>query len=255
MEKFRTSEIYADFYENGQKPLVVLINGSKPGLPDPLDQDFLDSLKKSYNVLLLAYFGAPGLPETLENIPMEYFINSIDYIKNKIGIDNDKIAILGNSKGGEAALVLTKYYESKITVACVASCYVFAGLPKDYRDMINNPKSSWTYNNKQIPFIKFYIDDEILKDAMNNNFTKCHEKSIELNYNKDAEIDIQNYKGKVLLLSAEHDPYWPSKNMSAKLYESNKEKVQHKTLDLNGHRYFCFPESAKEILEFLNENL
>lgn len=57
MEKYRTNKIYADFYENEQKPLVVLISGSKPGLPDPVNKDFLESLKKSYNVLLLAYFG------------------------------------------------------------------------------------------------------------------------------------------------------------------------------------------------------
>ena len=257
MIKYRSKEIYGDLYENGQNPLVVLINGSKPGIPDPINEEFLNSLRKSYNVLLLAYYGVGQLNETLENIPMEYFINAIDFIKNKIGITNDKIAIVGNSKGGEAALVLTKYCKSKATVACVASSYVFAGLPKDYRDMINNPKSSWTYKNKELPYIKFYIDDKILKDAMNNKFINCHEKSIELNYKKDAEINIDNYNGNILLLSAENDPYWPSKKMSKKLFDNckDKSKVYHITLNLNGHRYLDFPESTKEILRFLKNSL
>ena len=53
MIKYRSKEIYGDLYENGQNPLVVLINGSKPGIPDPINEEFLNSLRKSYNVLLL----------------------------------------------------------------------------------------------------------------------------------------------------------------------------------------------------------
>lgn len=188
---------------------------------------------------------------------MEYFINSIDFIKNKIGIGNDKIAIVGNSKGGEAALVLTQYYQSKLTVACVASCYVFEGLPLKDEDIVLNPKSSWTYNDKELPYIKFYIDDEILKEAMNKKFMNCHEKSIELNYNKDACINVDDYNGTILLISAEHDPYWPSKMMSNTLVQNcrNNDRINHMTLDLEGHRYLDYPESTAEILKYINNNL
>lgn len=257
MKKYRSNEIYADFYENGNKPLVVLINGSKPGLPYPVNKQFLDSLKESYNVLLLAYFGVENLQKSLEEVPMEYFINAIDYIKNKINIDNDKIAIVGNSKGAEAALLLTRYYNSRITIATVPSCYTFQGLPKDYHDIVKNPKSSWTYNNKEVPYIKFYINNEIIKNAMNEKYIQCYEKSIELNFNNDSVINVDNYKGNILLISAEHDPYWPSKKMSNILAENckTKGKIKHITLNLNGHYYLNYPESTEEILKFINKYL
>ncbi len=56
MQEYRTKELYADFYENEGKPLVVIIGGSRPGLPAPLNKDFLERLKKDFQVLLLAYF-------------------------------------------------------------------------------------------------------------------------------------------------------------------------------------------------------
>ena len=42
MQEYRTKELYGDFYENEGKPLVVIIGGSRPGLPAPLNQDFLE---------------------------------------------------------------------------------------------------------------------------------------------------------------------------------------------------------------------
>lgn len=42
MQEYRSKEIYGDFYENEDKPLVVLIGGSRPGLPAPLSEDLLN---------------------------------------------------------------------------------------------------------------------------------------------------------------------------------------------------------------------
>lgn len=256
MKQYRSKEIYGDFFENEKKPLVVIINGSKPGLPYPIEENFLETLKNRYNVLLLAYFGIGELPHSLEMVPMEYFINSINYFKDKIGLNDDEIIVIGNSKGGEAALVLTNFLQSAITIACVASCYVFQGLPENDMDIVNNPKSSWTYNNRELPYIRFYTDNEIFKEAMENKFYNCHLKSLENNYNEDAVINVDDYKGRIFLISAEHDPYWPSKDMSNKIIENcrNKNKISHISLNLNGHRYLDFKESTHEILKYLDKN-
>jgi len=73
-------ETYGDFYENEGKPLVVILGGSRSGLPSPLNEDLLDYLKPNYNVLLLAYFGVGDLPKTLERVPVEYFVNAMKYL-------------------------------------------------------------------------------------------------------------------------------------------------------------------------------
>ncbi|MBX4265082.1 acyl-CoA thioester hydrolase/BAAT C-terminal domain-containing protein [Clostridium estertheticum] len=83
------------------------------------------------------------------------------------------------------------------------------------------------------------IDKNAMKEAEKKNYCKCYEMSIENNLNKDALININNYKGKILLLSAENDNYWPSKKMSNMLVKNsnNKENINHIVLELEGH-YF-----------------
>jgi dienelactone hydrolase len=258
MQEYRTKEIYGDFYKNEGKPLVVILGGSRPGLPAPLSENLLNYLKPNYNVLLLAYFGVGTLSKTLETVPIEYFINAISFIKEKHKIADNQVVVIGQSKGGEAALLLSNYMESAITIACVADSYVFQGLPANLFSMnISQPKSSWSFNNKELPYIKFYVDEDAMKDAKNKNFCRCNEKSIEKNYNKDALINIDSYKGKILLLSAENDKYWPSKKMSNILVENNKNKnnINHITLDLEGHYFLNYDQSVNEIINFLKTNV
>lgn len=255
MQEYRTREIYGDFYKNKDKPLVIILGGSRPGLPAPLSEDLLNYLKPNYNVLLLAYFGVGSLPKTLERIPMEYFVNAINFIKGKHKIANNQVVVIGQSKGGEAALLLSNYMESAITIACVAGCYVFQGLPVTPIS-IKSPKPSWSLNNQDLPYIKFYFDENIMKAAENKNYCKCYEMSIANNFNKDALINIDNYKGKILLLSAENDKYWPSKKMSNILVENikNKNNINHIPLNLKGHYFLDYEQSVNEIINYLKIN-
>ncbi|WP_315074851.1 acyl-CoA thioester hydrolase/BAAT C-terminal domain-containing protein [uncultured Clostridium sp.] len=125
MEQYRSKEIYADFYENKGKPLAVIMGGSVPGLPSDISNDLSNYLKQNFNILLLAYYGVGELTKSLEMVPIEYFTNSINFIKEKYNIPDNDVIIIGQSKGGEAALVLTNYIKSAITIACVPSSYVF----------------------------------------------------------------------------------------------------------------------------------
>jgi uncharacterized protein len=150
--------------------------------------------------------------------------------------------------------LLSKYLESSITIACVPGCYVFQGLPIKFFNMIF-PKSSWTLNNKDVPYIKFYFNKNVKRDAKNKFYSTCYEKSIENNFKKDALINIDKYKGKILLLSVENDRFWPSKKMSNILVENsrNKNNINHIVLDLEGHYFLEYEQSVKEIINFLNQ--
>lgn len=257
MVEYRSKEIYGDFYENKGKPLAVIIGGSRAGLPAPLNEELLRYLKSKYSILLLAYFGVETLTETLQDVPMEYFVNAINFIKEKYKIDEDKVIIIGQSKGGEAALLLTNYIKSAVTIACVPGCYVFQGLPKNLLDLVKaEPKSSWSFDNKELPYIRFYIDEEVIEHAKNGDICMCYEKSIAKNFNKDALINIDNYQGKILFLSAEKDKYWPSKKMSNILIEnsSHKNNLTHISLDLEGHYFLNYSESVSIMINYLNRN-
>jgi esterase/lipase len=252
MKQFRTKELFADLYENQNKPLVVIIGGSRAGIwsVSPL---LLDYLKEHYNVLIFAYFGVGGLPKNLIKVPLEYFINGINKVKTILNLKDKDIIIIGNSKGGEAALLLiSKYINAGAAIACVPSCYVWQGIRKNLLDMII-PKSSWTYNNKQLPFIKLKFDREILKDIKKKSYNSCYSKSIKTNMNSSAKIDLSNYKGQLLLLSAEADNYWPSKEMSENIMRDFNINVTHTVLNLSGHYFQEYEESIVETIKFLEK--
>jgi uncharacterized protein len=256
MEAHRNKELYGDYYENRNKnkPLLVIIGGSKSGIPTIGDSLF-DYFKLNYNVLVLAYFGVEKLPKNLERIPLEYFINAISYFKGKLNITDNGVVLVGSSKGGELVLLLiSKSVNSSIAIACVPSCYVFQAIPNNIFSIMF-PRSSWTIKNREIPFVKFRFNKEILRDIRNKIYLSCYEKSIELNKNARALINIDNYKGKLLLISAEIDQYWPSKEMCNRLAESgNRNNIQHIVLDVEGHYLLEYEKSSNEIIKYLESN-
>ncbi len=251
--EIRNNELYADFYENDDKPLLVVIGGSLAGIPT-VSEDLLEYFKANYNVLILAYFGVGDLPEKLERIPLEYFINAIEYFKKKLKLGDDKVIIIGTSKGGELVLLLiSEYIQPHTAIACVPSCYVWQGIPYGLRSILF-PRSSWTFNGKDIPFVKFRYNRKIINDLKKQEYTSCHEKSIQLNKNKNAMIKVDNFKGNLLLLSAETDHFWPSKSMCEFIVKSNSHQMIHKVLDLEGHYLLQYELSGKEIINFLNQS-
>lgn len=256
MVTYRKKELYGDYYENGNKnrPLLVIIGGSKSGIP-AIGNSLFDYFKLNYNVLVLAYFGVGQLPKNLERIPLEYFINAIGYFKEKLNITDNEIVLVGSSKGGELVLLLiSKFINFSITIACVPSCYVFQAIPTSVFSIIS-PKSSWTIKNKEIPFVKFRFNKKILRDIRNKIYLSCYEKSIELNKNNKGSINIKNYTGKLLLISAENDKYWPSKDMSNCLEKSgNRNNIRHIVLDVEGHYLLEYEKSGTEILKYLESN-
>lgn len=257
MKEYRTRELYGNFYEKPGRPFVVVIGGSRPGLPAPLDERFLNYLKENFNVLLLAYFGVGALPGSLERVPIEYFVNAVSSIKKEYGIENSQVIVIGQSKGGEAALLLTNYMKSVVTIALVPSCYVFQGLPSEFTpERFSDAKSSWTYQNKELPYIKFCFTPEIALDVMRKKYCRCYELSIEKNYNDKACINVDQYPGKILLLSEPDDIYWPSRKMCGMLVKNSPDnsRIQHICLELEGHYLMNYKQSVDAIIEYLDSN-
>lgn len=250
--ELRSKELYADLCENPGKPLVVIIGGSRKGIWS-ISPELLDYLRERYSVLIFAYFGVDKLPPFLEEIPLEYFINGINLVKKSLNLHDQDISIIGNSKGAEAALLLiSRHIAPRAVVACVPSCYIWQGIPHGLFSALF-PRSSWTYQEKQLPFVRLRINGPILQDIRNKHYASCYEASISRNMNAEARIDLSQYKGKLLLLSAKVDNYWPSKEMSDSIVRDFKIDVVHKVLDLNGHYFQEYDESINETISFLEE--
>lgn len=74
-----------------------------------------------------------------------------------------------------------------------------------------------------------------------------------MNRNENAIIKLNNYKGKLLLLSAEVDHYWPSKEMCTSIERNNNNNIKHVVLNLEAHQFLAYDTPSKEIIAFLTQ--
>ena len=87
----------------GPCPAVLALGGAGGGLSEGAAESFAS---EGFAALALAYFGLDGLPRELVEIPLEYFEGAIAWLKRHPEVNAGRVAVVGNSKGGELALLL-----------------------------------------------------------------------------------------------------------------------------------------------------
>ncbi len=128
-----------------RRAAVVLLGGSEGGLPSSYLAALLAG--QGYAVLGVAYFGLPGLPSTLSDVPLEYFARALRWLARQPGVDPGKIAVLGISRGSEAAQLLGVHYPSLVHA-------VIASVPSDAA-ICSYPgcrTAAWTLGGKPLPY-------------------------------------------------------------------------------------------------------
>jgi dienelactone hydrolase len=121
-------------------------------------------------------------------------------------VDASRIALLGLSRGAEAALLLASTFPDVSTVVAFApSAYLWMGQrPPDYQLI-----PSWTINGKALPFVPtkearaYRADDNEAERHL--RYLATHPDSTRV-----ATIPVERIRGPVLLFSGGRDPIWPS---------------------------------------------
>lgn len=140
------SGVYGEYFRPAgasSRTAVVLLGGSNGGLGNGFAAGLLAS--HGYPVLSLAYFGAPGLPTTLQRIPLEYFQHAISWLAKQPEADPKRITVIGVSRGGEAALLIGATYPKLVRA-------VAAYVPSDtvYPSPTNYSVPAWTLAGKGV---------------------------------------------------------------------------------------------------------
>ena len=136
----------------GRRPAVLVLGGSEGRLPGALLPALLAS--NGYPALGVAYFAEPGLPQTLSRIPLEYFAGALRWLARQPGVDPARIAVLGVSRGSEAAQLLGVYYPNLVHAViasvpsnaaicsypgCTGPAWILHGQALAYTSEISNP--------------------------------------------------------------------------------------------------------------------
>jgi dienelactone hydrolase len=249
-EQIRTKELVANYYYPRNKqniPLMILLGGAEGGIgPDEYAQIIASH---GYAVLALAYFGMDNLPKSCERIPIEYFFNAIDWAKRKQFIDSSRVLILGGSKGGEAALLIASIRSDiKGVIAVAPSNVVWQGIPNGF----SMPKSAWTLQGKELPFLISSYSFSFLKKWMGNSIQVELTELCQTIFTEEKSkieptiIKVEKINGPIMLIAGKEDKRWPSYYMcQMAINRLDSLKFKHQVVSLlyknAGHR-ICAPE-------------
>ncbi len=211
----REDGLYGEFYapEDAAGPLpgLILIGGSEGGI-DAISAMAAPFAEAGYAALAIAYWGEQGLPQTLEEIPLEYFDRAAAWLAARPEVDAGAIGAAGWSRGAEAALLLAARNPRIRAVAALApSGVVWQGL--DFADPMNMGPA-WTAQGQALPFVTpdaaFYSPG----GAMTPMFLGAMD---EADARPETAIPVEAINGPVLLISGDDDQMWPSAMMAERI--------------------------------------
>ena len=256
--------IIADFFTDDAVQLnkaIIMLGGSEGGkswsrIKRPIEY----LVQKGYAVLSLAYFKEKGLPNSLEEIPLEYFEKAFHWLSKQTGIAADEYAILGGSKGAEAGLVLgSKYPQVKAVIALSPSNVVWQGIPHNRFEIGKDIKSSWTSQGEGLPFLAYPNSIKNL-DLLLLRLRKMHEEALQkTSCVKAAAIQVEDIQGAILLISGQQDRMWPAASMGKAIMERLETqnfdyRYEHKTYATGHNGIIMNRDCWRKIGDFLDEN-
>ncbi|MEO6086118.1 MAG: acyl-CoA thioesterase/bile acid-CoA:amino acid N-acyltransferase family protein [Umezawaea sp.] len=218
-------------------PGVIVLGGSEGGLHET-DAALLAG--HGFAALALAYFGAPGVPEHLVDVPLEYFGKAISYLSERAG----EIGVLGGSRGGEVALLLgATFPEVRAVVSVVGSGVVTQGIGpgRNLLQILQHEAASWTLKGEALPYLPYTVPERLRTDVVDDRPVRLEQAfDVVDGIPEEAVIPVERILGGVLLLSAGDDRSWPSTTLSevAKLRLDEHEHpfpYEHVVYPLAGH--------------------
>jgi dienelactone hydrolase len=125
-------------------PAVLLFGGSEGGNVQQYTAALLAA--HGFPALSIAYFGGPGLPATLKDIPLEYFVTAARRLAATAGVDPAHVLALGYSRGSEAALLLAQNFPDLFH-----GCLLYAPSAYANPSFPGGTGAAWTLRGAPVP--------------------------------------------------------------------------------------------------------
>ena len=186
---------------------VIVLTGSSGRVDLGRAQLFAE---RGATVLAQRWWGGEGQAPGINLIPLEVFVRGIDTLKSE---GCERIAVLGVSRGAEAAL-LTAARDPRIDVAIAISptsvVWQCTGAGLDGHAW--PPRSSFTWDGEALPFIVYDPRAWPPSDGSPPAYRGLHERSLKT-FAEDvpaAAIPVEQARADIILVAGAGDQLWPS---------------------------------------------
>jgi dienelactone hydrolase len=244
----REQGLVGRMYEPGgpPRPAVLVLGGSQGGIPAAYAPVLAGH---GYATFALAYFRTDGLPVDLVDVPLERLERGLEWLRARPSVDPGRVAVLGHSRGAEAALLLAATNaQVKAVVALAPSHVVWEGAVRDPAKKglaaLKPERSAWTRAGQPLPFVpKTVTPDLAARVAAGERFHTIEMmrlSSVDLMAVERARIPVETIRGPVLLVSSLSDRMWPAADMADRVTEALRaarfpHRVEHLQYDGLAH--------------------
>lgn len=200
--------------ETRRSVAVLLLGGSEGGIGAGAAAALVAS--HGYPALKLAYFREDGLPDALRDIPLEYFVKALEWLRAETG--GERTIVVGASRGAELALILGSRVPDLVDgVVAYAPSSVVNPAP-------GCASSAWTFRGKPLPTVA------------------CSEFGNASPTNREAIIPVERIRGPVMTVAGIADAVWPAASYSAAIAARRRDHGRANTVEA------VFPEATHGVV-------
>ncbi len=199
------------------RPGILVVGGSEGGLHGQVDRDARAFNREGYAVLAMSFFRGPGQREALALVPLELFQHALDWLGGQRGVDATRLAVVGMSKGAEAALLVASHRPSLAAIIAAApSSVVWPGF--DWSRFRGLKQSSWSLDGEALPALPYghFVRAKGVRSIYEGGLA-------DLSAYPNAVIPVERSTAMTLLICGGRDQVWPSCEMAEQIVVRRRE--------------------------------
>ena len=241
-ERVAIGQAPANFYPgsgSGPRPPILLLGGSEGGLKEMRNVFARQLAAEGYSVLYPGYTATSEANRAFNMVPLETFEAALDWLASRPDIAQGQVAVIGHSKGAEAALLMASR-DDRIgpVIAAMPSDVVWQGFSFDPVDLARL-SSSFSVNDRPLSYVRYEMPEWYEWATGATMLGMFEDSRAAVGSTQAPLIPVENVGGPVLLICGEMDNLWPgcamARNLRDRAAAAGKPDVELIAYEQAGH--------------------